>query len=70
MKNEKQDLAGIRVLLLEGFARQSMPVMEALHKLGCHITTYNKSKLDMGYASKYPDKKMLAFWDCKDSKKN
>ena len=70
MKNDKQDLAGVRVLLLEGFARQSMPVMEALHKLGCHITTYNKSKLDMGYASKYPDKKLIAFWDRNDELKS
>lgn len=70
MRNENQDLAGVKVLLLEGFARQSMPMMEALHKLGCHITTYNKSKLDMGYSSKYPDKKLLAFWDRDDELKS
>lgn len=57
------DLSGIRVLLVEGFARQVMPMMQALHDLNCHITTLNGSKLDMGYASRYPNKKLLAFWD-------
>lgn len=65
-KKIKSDLEGIKVLLLEGFARQSMPMMEALHKNGCHITTYNKSKLDMGYSSRYPDKKLIRFWDRED----
>jgi len=65
-KSVKTDLQGVKVLLLEGFARQSMPIMEALHKNGCHITTYNKSKLDMGYSSHYPDKKLLKFWDRED----
>lgn len=56
----------IKVLLLEGFARQSMPMMEALHKNGYHVTTYNSSKLDMGYVSRYPDEKLLGFWDRSD----
>lgn len=57
------NLQGVRVLILEGFARQVMPMMEALHRLGCHITTYNMSKLDMGYTSKYPDEKIIGTWD-------
>lgn len=56
----------VRVLLIEGRARQVMPLMESLHKLGCHVTTYNASKLDMGYASHYPDKKVLSYCDAKD----
>jgi len=60
------DLHGIRVLLLEGSARQGMPLMQALHDLGCHITTYNRSRLDLGYASRYPDDKVLAYWDTSD----
>lgn len=56
----------IKVLLLEGFARQSMPVMEALYKNGYHITTYNCSRLDMGYVSRYPDEKLLRFWNRDD----
>ena len=58
----------IRVLLIEGRARQVMPLMESLHKLGCHITTYNASKLDMGYSSHYPDKKLLSYCEAKDPK--
>lgn len=56
----------IRVLLIEGRARQVMPLMESLHNLGCHVTTYNASKLDMGYASHYPDKKVLSYCDAKN----
>ena len=64
------DLSNIKVLLLEGFARQIMPLMQALHDLGCHITTYNNSKLDMGYSSRYPNKRLLAVWDRNDSQKS
>lgn len=64
------DLKGIKVLLLEGFARQVMPLMQALHDLGCNITTYNNSKLDMGYASRFPDEKIIAFWDRNDPNKS
>lgn len=58
------------MLLLDGYARQIMPIMQALHDLGCHITTYNKSRLDLGFASRYPDKKLLAFWDKNDMQKS
>lgn len=60
------DLRGIRVLLLEGFARQSMALMPALKKLGCHVTTYNSAKLDLGYASRYPDQKLIEPWNRDD----
>lgn len=65
-KRKQSDLYNVKVLLLEGFARQVMPMMEYLHRNGCHVTTYNKSKLDMGYSSHYPDKKLLRFWDRDD----
>jgi len=60
------DLSGTRVLLLEGFARQIMPMMQALHELGCHVTTLNTSRLDLGYASRYPDQRLITFWDRND----
>lgn len=66
MKKPQTKYSGIRVLLIEGRARQVMPLMESLHKLGCHVTTYNASKLDMGYSSHYPDKKILSYCDAKD----
>ena len=60
---EKPDLRGVRVLLLEGFARQNMALMPALKALGCHLTTYNSSRLDVGYASRWPDVKLIRHWD-------
>lgn len=59
----------IKVLLLEGFARQSMAIMESLYKNGYHVTTYNSRKTDLGYLSHYPDKKLLGFWDRNDEEK-
>ena len=70
MKDNNQPYRNVRVLLIEGRARQVMPLMESLHKLGCHVTTYNASKLDMGYASHYPDRKVLSFCDSKDPEKS
>lgn len=52
-----------RVLLLEGFTRQNMAMIEALHDLGCEVTTYNQSRLDIGYASRLVDRRLLRFWD-------
>ena len=50
----------IRVLLLEGFARQSMAIMELIHKDGFFLATYNSRKSDLGYLSHYPDFKNAA----------
>ena len=58
---------GVRVLLIEGFARQNMALMPALKALGCHVTTLNSSRLDLGYASRYPDEKLLRPWDRDDA---
>ena len=52
-------MSELHVLVLDGSGRQIMPVLVGLHKLGCHITTLNFSKLDIGYASRYPHKKLL-----------
>lgn len=53
----------IRVLLIEGRARQVLPMSKSLRQLGCEITTYNSSRLDPGYASRYPHRKLLAYFD-------
>jgi len=50
---------GIRVLLLDGFCRQNAILLKELHKLGCVVTTLNSSKLDVGYASRYPKYKLI-----------
>ena len=68
VEENKNRYSNVKVLLIEGRARQVMPLMESLHKLGCHVTTYNASKLDMGYSSHYPDKKILSYCDAKDPK--
>lgn len=69
-KRKQTEFSNIRVLLIEGRARQVMPLMESLHRLGCHVTTFNASKFDMGYASKYPDKKILSYCDAEDPEKS
>lgn len=49
----------IHVLILEGYARQALPMIKAFYKLGCTVTTLNASKLDVGYASRYPHEKII-----------
>ena len=56
----------VSVLLIEGRARQVLPMSKSLRELGCEVTTYNSSKLDPGYASKYPHRKLLAYCDAHD----
>lgn len=53
----------VKVLLIEGRARQVLPMSKSLRELGCEVTTYNNSRLDPGYASRYPHRKLLAFFD-------
>ena len=57
------DFHGIRVLILEGYARQSLPLIRAFHKMGCHISALCNSKLDVAYVSRYTDKKILGVCD-------
>ncbi len=60
----------IKVLLIEGRARQVLPLAKSMYQLGAEVTTYNGSKLDPGYASKYPERKLLAFFDAKQPEKS
>ncbi len=50
---------GVRVLVLDGYGRQVAIILKELHALGCVTTTLNCSKLDVGYTSRYPKKKLL-----------
>lgn len=54
------DFSHIRVLVLDGHGRQVLPTLKGLHDCGCHITTLNYSKLDLGYTSRFPNKRILA----------
>ena len=53
------DYKGKRVLVLDGFGRQVPAILKELHDLGCIITTLNEKKLDVGYSSRYPDKRIV-----------
>ena len=57
MKNSK--FSDYKILLVEAFTRQVMPMMRYLRKIGCKLYTLNSSKLDMGYTSHYPHKRIV-----------
>lgn len=59
----------IKILLIEGNARQVLPMAKSLRDLGHEVTTYNTSKSDFGYASRCPHRKLLAFFDKNDEDK-
>lgn len=59
-----------KVLLIEGRARQVLPLAKSMCELGVEVTTYNGSKLDPGYASRYPHRKLLSFFDIKEPEKS
>ena len=53
------DFKGLKVLLLDGFGRQIPGMLRQLHEIGCEVTTLNSSRLDPGYASRYPKHKIV-----------
>jgi len=61
-----RDYSGIRVLVLDGASRQILGVLCGLHDLRCEITTVSGSKLDNGYMSRYPKKRLLAHTNNKE----
>lgn len=60
----------LRVLLIEGRARQVLPLAKSFYELGVEVTTYNCSKLDPGYSSRYPKRRLIAFFDAKQPEKS
>lgn len=52
---------GKKILLLDGFLKQSLPYMRSFKKHGCEITLLCRSKIDCGYLSKFPDHRIM--WD-------
>ena len=50
---------GLRVLLLDGYARQVLPIAEYLNRLGVTVATLNTSRLDVGYVSRWPHERYL-----------
>ena len=57
------EFKGIRVLVLEGYARQSLPLLRAFHDLGCITSALCNSKIDVAYVSRYTDHKILGICD-------
>lgn len=53
------DFKNIRVLVTDGDGRQTLTIIHGLKELGCHISVLCASKLDVCYASKIPDEKIL-----------
>lgn len=53
------DFSGIRVLLTDGGARQTLTILHGLKEIGCQVTVICSSKNNVCYASKLPDKKIL-----------
>lgn len=58
--------SGKKVLLVDGGSQQVLPLTKAFRELGCDVTVYCGSKLDVGYASKYTSHRIL---DCFDREK-
>lgn len=54
---------GIHVLILEGYARQSLPLIKAFHDLGCEVSALCNSRLDVAYVSRYTDNRILGLCD-------
>lgn len=52
-------MVGLNILILDGNTRQSLPICKALKKKGHKITLLCVSELDLGYHSKWPDKKII-----------
>lgn len=53
------DYKGKKVLLLDGYGRQIPSLLRQLSKLGCKVTTICESKLDVGYTSRFPSKRIV-----------
>lgn len=53
------DFKGVHVLMLEGYARQSLPFIRAFKQQGCKVAVLCDSKLDIAYVSRLPDEKIL-----------
>lgn len=53
------DFQGKRVLILDAYCRQTLPIVRGFKEIGCEVTVLCNSKLDVGYASKYPDHKIV-----------
>lgn len=54
-----KEYLGKKVLLLDGYGRQIPSLLRQLRRAGCVITVICDSKLNVGYTSKYPHKRIV-----------
>ena len=52
------DFKGIRVLILEGYAKQCLPFIREFRKMGCEVSALCNSRLDVAHASRYTNHKI------------
>lgn len=62
------DKSHIRVLLLESYTRQVLPMAKAFKRLGCEVDTLNDSKFDLGYITRYADNRFVVHGVSNDEK--
>lgn len=53
------DYSKIKVLVTDGGARQTMTIVRGLKEVGCYVAVMCSSRLDVCYASRMPDEKIL-----------
>lgn len=58
MSKKNLKYKGKNILIFEGRARQSLPLIRAFRKLGCKVTALCSSRLDVAYASWFVNKKI------------
>ena len=49
----------MRILIIDGGARQCLPIIKEFHKKGCEVSVLCGSKMDVGYRYKYTDIRIL-----------
>ena len=57
------DFRGKRILILEGYAKQCLPLIRAFRKLGCEVSALCNSRLDVAHASRYTNHKIRGVCD-------
>lgn len=53
------DFSKIKVLVLDGSGKQTLAMIRGLKEIGCDVTVFCRSKIDVCYVSKLPDHKIL-----------
>lgn len=59
----------LNVLLIEGNARQVLIMAKSIRELGHEVTTYNSSKSDFGYSSRFPHRKLIRYFNPENEQK-